>query len=715
MSGQSSVISFGHEQFPAHSDIVVVEGAVSRLGLFSPMWLFKPRHAQDYILENLKIISKITQIPGVIVAGGIVSRIMDPTLDSLHATIGTTASDIDIYIRANNAETAYSTIHKLLAVFTPIGDAVLTKYALSFEISQKSLLQGSDAQVPVQYQEIYRVLRSYEREGVTTPVHKIQIISQLVPDTGDIYKDIGDVILNYDLSCCSFAVDANGIYATRAAMTTMFETRIVRVYWSRLTSAIRLAKYFKRAFDFEIEGPNGELLSIGPDSQAASAIHHEFQNTPEMKTVYTPEGEDGLGEHKQSSYEKMTLICNGGTSPLSVIMQNYYDSEDDDSLMMAVCGDPEYIMRNGKCSDSYILDWKCMAMNEFCDKLLTSVPPPSQEHISTATSEFAIKIGHFVNFVTDKLRVPNLFSNGHRPLQKLNTDYDAFKQYWGIDSQMKKQTLPPCLCVCEPCDTPTNNFTSEQDAISIVEASRKRVAVADIDGEPPTKRARRIARANVFTPRITANVPNTPMLHVHDIITTVAGGGKLMLLGLQNGSKLMAITPEMELPCWFPIWHPQNVPVNVLCSLGRFWASDVKLSAFRHFMDDIQQQCIKLIKEAQLHRPYHIKDETLEESFTPIIEEREGFSINSDTVSKFPPSIRFNIPDMDNSSTNIIAMSDEGKLVPLDIGSDNRLFKNTIQARIRLDWVYRKKRSNPQGWRFSVRWTIVQAIVRTYK
>ena len=250
------------------------------------------------------------------------------------------SSDLDLYIRANTPKECSDVLKELLTELNPIDLVQRSQFALTLTTSSRRCL----------YQNTHII------EEADTTI-KVQIIEKLLPYTASIQDDIKTLFDSYDLDCCKWATDGRNIYNT-ARSVNAFKTRICHIPWDKITdsSVSRMAKYYQRCYDFEIEGYNKEIVEF-PD--AVSKI---------IEICTTSVNQEPL-----SYYDKNTLSVKieGHQNVMFCMYRTYMQNG---VLPHMICGSPSdlsYIINVGKQPmETYFSDWMMDTMNKMCEKLL---------------------------------------------------------------------------------------------------------------------------------------------------------------------------------------------------------------------------------------------------------------------------------------------------------------------------------------------------------
>jgi hypothetical protein len=310
------------------------------------------------------------------------------------------------------------------------------------------------------------------------PVYRVQVISQLIPNTGNLCKDLEKVLPHYDLSCCSFATDGKNVYATFAAMESTYLTRLVKIDWFKLTSISRLVKYHMRGYDFEIVGPDGDVMPVDVNSEAmvnlarklkrAVGLEGDFEKEIPCERFLGNDEEDEPCSNAHLRNDRVNVKSDQKDSMLTLSMIKY-ETGDANFLPSGLCGyAPEEIdslLYKGEHSQNHIVDWQCLMMNSFCDDLLMRDNPLSDDEVDAATMIFSKRLDRFVCEVENHQKYNDgnallLFHGGiDREWMSPNVNFDEFRRSWCESiSPLKKfssssiSPLPPIvpLVVCNP-------------------------------------------------------------------------------------------------------------------------------------------------------------------------------------------------------------------------------------------------------------------------
>ena len=597
------------------SKVIKVMGVMGRL-FWPPERIVSLNWRAEGAMEKVAIAFGICNtVPGVIAAGGSVSCCIESHV--LHMRRDNMASDLDLHIRANSAEEGYIITHKLLGLLKPSGDATLTKYALSFEVRRDTLdkyVWASHLLKPYNYDQ-QRATPYMDGANSVMPdsMHRVQILSRLVPDTGDLCRDLGMVLSDYDLAMCSFATDGEHVYGTEAAMRCMFGTRVASVHWSRVTSPARLVKYHARLFDFDIVGPDNASLTIDAASVGARCIARKLQEQVDRDDRKPGDGaaqyDDAQakdGDSHERGYDSCAFIYdNRRECSLDASLQKFMDGDTTAACLMQMvhgdgAADVEQMMRTGRYSTTYLSDWKYRAMNAFCDKFLSQTPPPAQDAIDAAYTDFVDKIDCFERLVLQELHVTPLFGNGHACISDRNTDFEAFRRMWceptGPEGGLPVRPNKRMMAAGSPLLEPPKKYSHADGGAALVDGGAAHVNGGAAASQTAAFEAAAVELWRVLVPNLRTNYPGGTMPkfslerrykipdsnvtfffpYMHDAAD-----------GTDLHKRLELITPELNIPCGVMCWNQgPNMPstTTVLCDLGYKWESNEDLADFHHYM-----------------------------------------------------------------------------------------------------------------------------------
>ena len=613
--------------------ICIVDGIARRGGIWASMPLFDNRMVHDRS-ENTALAFRICRtVPGIIAAGGSVARAMDPALNGDHPKISTTDSlsdDVDLYVRANDGPTARAIVARLLETIRPVGDVVMTRFAMSFDVEMRRF----DSDVMLEKNNVRTYSEDDDPPG--TAVCRVQVISRPIPDTDNLRQDVEGALENYDLSCCKFATDGREVFCTPDALVAMYETRIVRVHWSRVLPE-RLAKYQRRGYDFEIIGPgDAPLLDIDPHGAGMAAVAGAMRTAPpifetrrEMDFYQVGDPDDGYGRTNG-----LTRMIRNGRCTLDLSLKRYRDGVQD-FMIRAICGvasrDTQHMMREGTTPPEYLADWKSLACNAFCDDLLATTPWPSDEEYDRLTAGFADDLDGFMAIVQNGgLHVPVPFYDGPDPssafprhMEPPDTDFDEFRRRW---------------CVPAPASASgTRDLSTEEDEFGC--ATKRR----SVESPPsPPRAAMNCSRDEL---EFVVN-HHFQLWGAHDVtifFPALAPSASSSVVDGPLMRRFAISVPDMTMV--FGIIGPTDVPdrITARCDFGVGWEARRDLREFRRTVDAVDDRCTAAIpgyhldKKIESHRGYA----GMYHPIRPTIDKRRDMP----TRSLRPPSFVVHIRD----------------------------------------------------------------------
>lgn len=205
--------------------------------------------------------------------------------------------------------------------------------------------------------------------------------------------------------------------------------------------------------------------------------------------------------------------------------------------------------------------------------------------------------------------------------------------------------------------------------------------------------------------------------------TSRVGGGKMLFIKYMDKATgvmrpLMVQSPKVFLPAGIMEYTGEGgkVNANCLCSLGREWESNASMVAFRQLCDKVQAACVRIIMNKQLNLPYCQKEEDVAKAFTPIVSESEKMSEDDPAkIVKFPPSFKLCINTGPAKRSLLVTRTVEpdGTCSHDEISHHCVIKGSAMVPMINFVWVYRRKRSNPNGWTFSMNAAVHEAVVES--
>jgi hypothetical protein len=481
-----------HSSDDGIDDVRRVEGIVSnhlRLDkkMPIPIRIFKAVHEQPLVAQKVpQSFFVCRESKGTVIAAGVcVSQMVNkytrvseaPFLDDLgDAAPKWTSSDLDLYPRANSREEALSIVKHLCEILKPVGEVTMSKYAISMDVPKRVLYPPSpsssmttdDSSGPVachvaKYYKPTKKDEEKEEKDIDDNeiVYRVQIIAQPIPNTGDLCRDLRSVFDHYDFACCQFATDGLDVYASRDAIETMFVTRVNRVDWKLLTVASRIAKYYKRYFDFAIVAPDGSVhykLASSSEGLLQSALYpkEEKEEEEEEQHLRTIEKhKDDLMENYEELPSKWKMhIAHRRPAWILDMFLDAQSSSSPDAVVaekpILVCCDAsepkqiDHMLETGRFSIEYARqEWAPMRMNKFIE---ANAPDwgDDDSRLSCMVSGFAAKMEAFLYlienepkctvgpFISSSSPTETTTSSSSSPIRPYNSDPKAFCDHWGI-------------------------------------------------------------------------------------------------------------------------------------------------------------------------------------------------------------------------------------------------------------------------------------------
>lgn len=177
--------------------------------------------------------------------------------------------------------------------------------------------------------------------------------------------------------------------------------------------------------------------------------------------------------------------------------------------------------------------------------------------------------------------------------------------------------------------------------------------------------------------------------------------------------------PKIFLPAGMKDYHQKDgkINTNALCSLGREWESNPSMVAFRSVCVKIQKACVRLVMNKNLNVPYYQNEEQVYNAFTPIVDAPEKPSKDDPTkLIKYPPCFKMIINTNTNKRTLLVCQTSAnphtGEPIYAEISHLEVVAGASAIPMLHFRWIYRRMRSNPNGWTFSINVAAHQAIVQ---
>lgn len=174
-------------------------------------------------------------------------------------------------------------------------------------------------------------------------------------------------------------------------------------------------------------------------------------------------------------------------------------------------------------------------------------------------------------------------------------------------------------------------------------------------------------------------------------------------------------TPKLFLPAGIKEYKAEGgkMNINALCSMGREWESNPSMVAFRQLCDKIQAACVRLIMNKSLNFPYCQREEDVQRSFSPIVFISEKTSDDDPTkLVIYPPSFKLVVNTNSSARTLLVTRitTPDGQPAYGEIPYQSVTKGSWIVAMAQFSWVYRRKISNPNAWRYNAHISIFQGI-----
>ena len=201
-----------------------------------------------------------------------------------------------------------------------------------------------------------------------------------------------------------------------------------------------------------------------------------------------------------------------------------------------------------------------------------------------------------------------------------------------------------------------------------------------------------------------------------------AGGGKMLFLKYAFRERAVTVplcvqAPKLFMPAGIMEYAGDGagkVNTNALCSMGREWEMNPNMVAFKALCEKIQAACIRLLVAKQMGLPYCQKPEDVEKSLAPLISTSEKASEEEPTkLIVYPPSFKLVINTAPNNRTLLVtkAGNADGTVSFEEISHHSVVKGSSITPMVHFRWIYRRKRSNPNGWAFNLHVSAYQAVV----
>jgi hypothetical protein len=243
-------------------------------------------------------------------------------------------------------------------------------------------------------------------------------------------------------------------------------------------------------------------------------------------------------------------------------------------------------------------------------------------------------------------------------------------------------------------------------------------------GSTPTPSISEKRKPHMFYPDMYKEFEGSRLIAEGEPQNSKVGGGKMMFIsylwpdGVQRPLYVQA--PKMILPGGIMVFQGQGAEkerTTALCSMGKEWEQNPAMVAYRDLTNNITQACVALIMAKQLHLPYCPTAEDVTNSLSPLIFVSE--KISEEDPSKtivYPPSVKLAVNTASNNKSMLVT-----RVVTSNVGTSRYGYGqisiggvakgSSIIPMQTYNWVYRKKKTQPTGWAFSVRTSIYQAVI----
>jgi len=722
----------------AANKIKNVHGIISSVDDGAAMRLFKcgkyldqEKTKIDLVLESMMISKKFTickLVPGIIAAGGCVCNTLnryfiDETSSTLPAKkhaerpAVTQATDVDLYPRANTREEAMEIVQKVIEVLKPVGDVTMSKFAVSLNVSEEmfkfNVYDGNDISACEN--------KSYfgEHTGV---IYKVQIIANPIPKTDNICRDLETLFSRYDLSCCQVATDGTDIYATRAAIKTLSETRVCDVRWDVITSVKRLVKYYRRSFDFALIMPDGSRITSlpNPNSKGAKRIKALLKKKPvpqrlSKAVAAAPKlDDDGDAEDPKdrssapdSCYVRYISIRDMKQKWLLDTLFEYFRQDEKRPLPeLACCGSEKVsdiitMMNTGKIPSGMVDEWAYDRMNKYIEENFSSATRPQKE-IDTLTELFSKDIDAFKDYISKTHKVDQ-FINDTLIQYARNTDPAEFCKYWLEDDDGDTSPVAEGGAIAPVPSQQVSKKRNRPDDKEEEQPSAKRLCTTGGEGEKPILAA---AAATVSTAvALQQQQPATPYrFSEYDIseISLMECDNDLYKSTRDRIGYIMFPTVvanginkkfEMQLKNVLSVSGIHNFysaiqndsKLSMLISLGSAKVKDERLAAMRSFVGALEEKCVELVKQSGL----------FDKNFIYMPERKLNLvSRMREIDSNYSISLHLHADDHDTLSKSMVCRRDAvapDDLVSLNINNCERETKNHyMDITAVVEWIFIK-------------------------
>lgn len=650
-------------------------------------------------------------VSGIIAAGGCVSQLVNAGALGLGADVhATIATDLDLYPRANTADEVEKIVKRLCEYLAPVGEVIMSKYAITFTVDgeafKKRVLKIDDDAVIMAHRN-----PMYYGGWDPHPVYKVQLIAQAIPDTGDLCRDLSSLFAHYDLPCCKFATDGKDVYSCRDAISTVFETRVNRVHWTRLHSTKRIAKYYGRCYDFEIEMPNGDVVTSVPDGHTNAAPALEDTRNLIKESLRFDYYHDGISlcactrsliidqiyniesDGPDSCYVKSATTKTRNKGPwwvLDAAFDRYVTSAasanpDHILELNLICGNPGDLLSmitTGKIPHNTIVDWSMMRMNKFCEGLcsLYTCSDLVQEQEADAERErFGKEIGAFIEAISKSNGLSTPFTSGCK-LEYENISEEEFMRKWIVPNT--KRTHPDA-----------------EEFAPLEKSMRYPIYVASApDVQGPNPRKEELLQQYSFSDT------DPDSLCMFDSIKLPIGVKYRFSTSPHVFNNFKIYLPRMYLPAG--ICQFVDGGFSVLLSTG--YDTSKRMLEFKEFMGTVENKLKQIITNTEWAvQPYGF-DGNLGLSTNGRM--MYSHDTNVESFVPYPPSIKIH-PD-EHEHCILAIESPDGTLISTEWNAHAHADERMADVVLTLDWVFRRQARNPKRWIFSSHWSASEMVLR---
>jgi hypothetical protein len=665
---------------PVGQEVSHVRGIVSDSLPFAPTRLVYPGFLASSAVKDTAFASCFdkdgpalpricAKFPFLVAAGGCVASAINrwvciPGLPAYNYDC--TARDLDLYVCADSAEQARGLIMTVCDELHPIGDVVMSEYALSLCVPEEVF----DAEVLSRRSGVIRAYSGRMTNQVDAPeqvYYRVQIIAQPLP-TADLRHGLERIFATYDLPCCRFAVQGTNVYTTREAVETVFCTRVNRVTWRDAMNPGRLAKYYRRRYDFLIIGDDGNPLPVDSNSECMRSMRVSLDKAPLFEPNSKAEKETE-GDH---CYTRLCMpVC--ARDPMWVLDLSFEAFLAGDELPGLVCGnapsDIAFVLNTGKNAPAKLSDWMYSRMNRFCNEVLIKrgvegrMDDETQRLVDSERDHFATKMEKFGKVMQEDHGI-SPFGSKAGDMFKHNTNLVEFSRYW-----------------CEPC------------------------------------LAKKKKRGNVPVHAPYTFSADSPTSMVMRDMPTVVQYGSLFFPGFSGTAnateefmirKLTVHTPLMMVTGWFNQGEGERADILML-SMPESWMAMPEYVAFDLFMKQVWHVCCALLLESRPAKSmeHSLAVKIIGGDLPPCIK------VNKDG----PPTLEIRVPILYHNRANgpMPLLVSNGKVVsgfekpghfPLDVVG------KTVEATITLEWIFYSPADEylEDGWLLAWHWSTTNIV-----